>query len=174
MNNVTQDLFQVSSSSVPTSSNTSSAISSTPTTLSQANNLIENNFFNPLLQLNLEVLIIFLNRFLLGWTIFYSIYFLLHFWWKRLDRAGELKNERDGVEGIKEAILIWLRYLAFLLIISIFSLSLNTSFEIIFLPLVLLFGIYKIWADISGVLKFSSYFGWAGAITKNLQKIFRG
>lgn len=186
-----QDLFQVSSSSSTSSvssslASTSTAINSTTASQSALPNTastnVSGNFFNFqnqfinqfTNQLDTSFVILALNRFLLGWTIFYSIYFILHFWWKRLDRAGELKNEQSGVAGIFECLYIWLRYLGFLVLMSIFALSQNPVFQLISLPLIILYGIYKIWADISGATKFASSFGWAEEVVKTLQKVFKG
>jgi hypothetical protein len=99
MNVHAQDLFTNSSSS----QNQTSSVQSQATTTDINDLNISTNLLDPFVS--------WLNAFVLAWSIFYSIYFLAHFFFYRIfTGTGELAAEKKGMKGMYRLLGIWWRY----------------------------------------------------------------
>lgn len=159
MNVYAQDLLTNSSSSQQNQS--SSTQSQTTTDIDNLN--INNSFLDPF--------VTWLNAFVLAWSIFYSIYFLAHFFFYRIfTGTGELAAEKKGMKGMYRLLGIWWRYMICLVFLVIYGLTRDTLIGLAFGALAIFGMLGKLYVDIGRILDLFEYFSWS----KNFAKTVKG
>lgn len=159
MNVYAQDLLNSSSSSQSQSSSTQSQATST-----DLNNLNINNSF-------LDPFVSWLNAFVLAWSIFYSVYFLAHFFFYRIFfGTGEMAQEKKGVKGIVRLLGIWWRYIACLVFLVIYGLTKDSLVGLAFGVLAIFVMLAKLYIDLARIMDLFEYFVWSKNIAKTVKK----
>lgn len=130
----------------------------------------ENLLENPLLDLGTSSL----NLFILGWTIFYNIFFLYHFFNHRIFFGyGEYSVEENGMKGIYSSIFIWWTYIVALTFFIAYGYFRNTSFGVVTAILYLFISLIKIYLDLGKILDLLNYFPWSKTMVSGLKKFLK-
>jgi len=97
--------------------NTKTSVASAPV----KSNVQSSNFFTQFFSdFNVSFWVNELNQWLLAFTVFYSLWFLLDFiFWKVMFDEGSLENEEEGLKSLNKLFKLWYGYFVFLGIWSV-------------------------------------------------------
>jgi hypothetical protein len=118
-----------------------------------------------------DKIVIYINYFVLAFSVFYTIIALMDFFEYRIYNGGaKLNNEKKGIKAINLAINIWRRYLP-VVIFYLFAHSLrNSVFGYFALSLALIVLILKFWRDLIEISELFNYFSWSKSFMSKLRK----
>lgn len=101
------DLYQNDVNVVEKSGSSSEAVSGSNNSFS--------DFFSDLINFDFNVdlgdWLLKINYFALAWGLFYTVIFLLDFWYYRLRLSGEISRYKKGEKALKNGITMWISYM---------------------------------------------------------------